>query len=66
VGCAVTGREFRKWLKDKGCTFKPGSGGDLVVELDGRIATMPAHGDDRRLGSILIGNITSALGLERP
>jgi hypothetical protein len=65
MGHAVTAREFRKWLEDRGCTFSPGSGGELVVEREGLIATLPLHGDDRRLGSILTENIKRALGLDR-
>ncbi len=59
----MTAPEFKKWLKGKGCTFRPGSSGDLIVELDGKWSTLPMPTDGRPLGSILIGNIKGALGL---
>ena len=65
MGRAVTAIEFKDWLEAHGCTFSPGFNDDLVVELDGRIATLPMHGDGRPLGSILIRNIKRALGLDQ-
>ena len=59
----MTAREFKKWLEGKGCTFRPGWGGDLIVELDGKWSTLPMPTDGRPLGSILIGDIKRALGL---
>jgi len=60
----LTARELKKWLEAQGCKFRPGHNGHLIVELRGRTTTLPMQGNDRLLGSILIGNIKRALGLD--
>ena len=65
MGLAVTARELKKWLEGKGCTFSPGYGGHLVVELDGKTALQPMHGNDLPLGSGLVGHIKRSLGLDQ-
>jgi len=39
----VTSREFKRWLADRGATFKAGKGSHLKVYLDGRQSVLPMH-----------------------
>ena len=59
-------REFRRWLKKRGCTFGPykrGSG-HLTVQSGNRVSQLPMHGSRMELGRGLIAKVKKELGLK--
>jgi len=64
ICCIMTSREFRHWLRQRGCTFEPGRGGHLIVRLGRRMSVLPMHGSDRELGTGLVERIKRDLGLK--
>ena len=54
--------EFRRWLALQGAIFKPGKGGHLRVELNGRISVLPMHSKDMKTGTVQ--GIKKQLGLK--
>jgi mRNA interferase HicA len=44
----VKSSEFKRWLVLQGAIFKPGKGGHLRVELNGRISVLPMHSKDMK------------------
>jgi len=58
--------EFRKSLKEQGCTFEThkGGSGHITVRLDKRKTQLPVHGKGRDLGKGLIEKIKKDLGLK--
>jgi mRNA interferase HicA len=59
----VNSRQFKRWLSQRGCTFKPGKGGHLKVLRGDRRSVLPMHGSSE-LGTGLIRGIKKDLGLE--
>lgn len=59
-------KEFRRWLKDQGCTFdeKRGKGGHVIVILGDRTSVLPTHGKGKELGTGLVESIKKDLGLK--
>ncbi len=57
--------EFRKWLKDQGCTFEEGrgKGGHITIHYQGRKTVMPFHGN-KEIGKGLVHAIKRQLGLK--
>jgi mRNA interferase HicA len=58
----VKSSEFRRWLALQGAIFKPGKGGHLRVELNGRISVLPMHSKDMKTGTVQ--GIKKQLGLK--
>jgi mRNA interferase HicA len=54
--------EFKRWLASQGATFKPGKGGHLRVELNGKISVLPMHSRDIKTGTLQ--GIKKQLGLK--
>ena len=54
--------ELKRWLAQKGATFKPGKGSHLHVELNGKISILPMHSKD--LGAGLVAAIKKQLGVK--
>ena len=54
--------EFRRWLQDRGATFKSGKGSHLHVELNGKYSVFPFHGS-KEIGEGLRKSIVKDLGL---
>lgn len=54
--------EFRRWLAERGATFKPGKGSHLRVFLQGRQSVLPMHGRELKKG--LVEAIKKQLGLQ--
>ena len=61
----MTSNEFRRWLKQQGCTFHKhkGGSGHLTVRRDDRTSQLPMHGSGRELGTKLVAKIKRDLGL---
>jgi len=59
----VNSNQFKRWLAQHGCTFKPGKGGHLRVSRGQRRSVLPMHGS-RELGARLVCAIKKDLGLE--
>jgi len=59
----VNSNQFRKWLAERGATFKPGNGGHLKVFLNGRRSVLPMHGS-KEIGRGLEYKIKKDLGLK--
>ncbi len=58
--------EFKRWLKEKGCTFgilKSGSG-HIEVFRGNRKSQLPMHGSRKELRSGLVHKIKRELGLK--
>jgi mRNA interferase HicA len=62
----VNAREFQRWLRRQGCTFKthPGGSGHLTVYFKGRKSQLPIHGGGKELGPKLVALIKNQLGLK--
>jgi len=60
----VTSREFKRWLEKQGCTFRPGKGGHLKIELKGRYSVPPMHGSAKQLAKGTEEAIRKQLGLK--
>lgn len=56
--------QFRRYLFKQGATFEPGTGGHLIVRLDGRMSVLPQHGGAKQLGTGLMNKIKKDLGLQ--
>jgi mRNA interferase HicA len=58
--------ELRRWLKERGCTFKThkGGSGHITVVLGNKKSQLPAHGQGRELGKGLVEKIKKDLGLK--
>ena len=54
--------EFKRWLAAQGAIFKPGKGGHLRVELNGRISVLSMHSKDLKTGTV--EGIKKQLGLK--
>ena len=61
----MTAQEFQDWLVAKGCKLSAGHNGHVVIDYNGRIATMFLPGNDDPLGSLLIARVKRALGLDQ-
>ena len=59
----VNSNQFKRWLAQHGCTFKPGKGGHLRVYRGQRRSVLPMHGS-RELGTGLVRAIKKDLALE--
>ncbi len=59
----MNSNQFRKWLAERGATFKPGNGGHLKVFLNGRRSVLPMHGS-KEIGRGLEYKIKKDLGLK--
>jgi mRNA interferase HicA len=59
----VTSNQFKRWLKQNGCTFTPGHGGHLIVRRGDRTSVLPMHGSGKELGTGLVQKIKKDLGL---
>jgi len=57
----VKSSEFKRWLAAQGAIFKPGKGGHLRVELNGRISVL-SHSKDLKKGTV--EGIKKQLGLK--
>lgn len=57
--------EFKKWLKEHGCSFKEakGKGGHITIHYKGRKTVMPFHGS-KEIGTGLVHAIKRQLGLK--
>jgi mRNA interferase HicA len=58
----VTSKEFRRWLVERGATFRPGKGSHLKVYLNGKQSVLPMH--NAELGTGLVESIKKQLGLK--
>jgi mRNA interferase HicA len=58
----VKSTEFKRWLADRGATFRPGKGSHLKVELNGRMSVLPMH--NKELGVGLVQAIKKQLGVK--
>jgi mRNA interferase HicA len=58
----VKSAEFKRWLAERGATFKPGKGSHLKVSMNGRYSVLPMH--NKELGTGLVEAITKQLGLQ--
>jgi mRNA interferase HicA len=54
--------EFKRWLSERGATFKPGKGSHLKVTLNGKNSVLPMH--NKELGTGLVQAIKKQLGLK--
>lgn len=59
----MTSQELKRWLAAQGCTFSPGKGGHLRVELGDKVSSLPMHGKGKELGTGLVRAIKKQLGL---
>jgi mRNA interferase HicA len=60
----VTSNQFKRWLRQQGCTFEPGRGGHLIVRLGSKFSVLPMHGSQKDLGTGLVNKIKKDLGLK--
>ena len=60
----MTSSEFKRWLEKRGCTFEPGKGGHLTVQLGAKVTSLPMHGAGKEIGKGLENYIKKVLGLE--
>lgn len=58
----MNSRQFKQWLAERGASFKPGKGGHLKVELNGRRSVLPMHSAELKTG--LVEAIKKQLGLK--
>jgi mRNA interferase HicA len=54
--------EFKRWLADRGASFKPGKGSHLKVTLNGKQSVLPMH--NKELGTGLVAAIKRQLGVK--
>lgn len=54
--------EFKRWLADRGASFKPGKGSHLKVTLNGKQSVLPMH--NKELGTGLVAAIKKQLGVK--
>lgn len=60
----MTSQEFKRWLRQQGCTFESGHGGHLIVHRATKMSTLPMHGKGKELGAGLVNRIKKDLGLK--
>ena len=62
----MNSKEFKKWLKKKGCHFEThkGDSGHLTVVRGKRRSQLPMHGQGREIGKKLEQKIKRDLGLD--
>ena len=60
----MTAAQFKRWLAQQGCTFKPGHGGHLKVHLGDRQTVLPMHGGSKELKTGTVEAIKKQLGLK--
>lgn len=48
----MNSNQFRRWLAERGATFKPGNGGHLKIFLNGRHSVLPMHSGELKKGTI--------------
>jgi mRNA interferase HicA len=56
--------QFKRWLEKRGCTFEPGKGGHLTVQLGTKVTSLPMHGAGKEIGKGLENYIKKVLGLK--
>lgn len=56
--------QFRRYLKNQGCTFEPGKGGHQIVRRGERKSVLPTHGGKKQFGMGLMRAIKKQLGIE--
>ena len=59
---AVNSKEFKRWLTQRGATFKAGKGSHLKVYLNGKQSVLPMHNSDLKTGTV--EGIKKQLGLK--
>lgn len=62
----MTSRQFKRWLRERGCSFvshKRGSG-HLTVRRGSLTSQLPMHGSRKELGPKLLAKIKKDLGLK--
>jgi mRNA interferase HicA len=59
----MTSLEFKRWLKEQGCTFEAGKGSHLKVRRGELTSVLPMHGK-KELGAGLVAAIKRQLGLK--
>jgi len=64
-GRTMTHSEFKRWLKQQGCTFEEGrgKGGHITIHFHDRKTVMPNHGS-KEIGKGLVQAIKKQLGLK--
>lgn len=50
--CAMTSKEFKRWLTEQGASFQSGKGSHLKVYLNGRQSVLPMHNTDLKKGTV--------------
>jgi len=60
----LTSAEFKRWLERRGCSFEPGKGGHLKVQLGRKFSVLPMHGAGKEIGKGLEHRIKKDLGLK--
>jgi len=58
----VKSTEFKRWLSERGATFKPAKGSHFKVTVNGRQSVLPMH--NKELGTGLVEAIKKQLGLK--
>jgi mRNA interferase HicA len=58
----VKSAEFKRWLAERGATFKPEKSSHLKVSVNGRYSVLPMH--NKELGTGLVEAIKKQLGLQ--
>jgi len=61
----VNSRQAKRYLARRGCIFRPGKGGHLVVTCGKRKTVLPMHGGNKEIGKGLWLKILKDLGLEQ-
>lgn len=60
----MTSAQFKRWLAQRGCQFRPARGGHLKVIWGDRWSYLPVHGSNKELGAGLVETIKKQLGLK--
>jgi mRNA interferase HicA len=60
----VTSNQFKRWLKEQGCSFERGKGGHEIVRRGNKMSVLPRHGSSKELGTGLVQKIKKDLGLQ--
>lgn len=48
----MNSKQFKRWLTKQGATFKPGKGGHLRVELNGKRSVLPMSSGEMKKGTV--------------
>lgn len=48
----MNSNQFRRWLAERGATFKPGNGVHLKIFLNGRRSILPMHSGELKKSTI--------------